>query len=51
VAVNTEGMRSAFCTGGLITLMLFLLLGLYMLTKVSIRWYLRLRARSSPPWE
>ena len=51
VAVNTEGMRSAFCTGGLITLMLFLLWGLYMLTKVSIRWYMRLRAGPPPPWE
>lgn len=37
----TGGLRDAFCTGGLITLMLFLLWGLYILAKVSIRWYLR----------
>lgn len=38
---DTEGMRSAFCTGGLVVLLLFVLLGLYQLTKALIRWYLR----------
>lgn len=42
-------LRSAFCSGGLITLMLLLLWGLYLLAKVSIRWYLRQRTGS--PWQ
>ncbi|MFQ6100562.1 MAG: hypothetical protein ACE5OS_04930 [Anaerolineae bacterium] len=42
-------LRSAFCSGGLITLMLLLLWGLYLLAKVSIRWYLR--QRTDRPWQ
>lgn len=38
---NTSVLRDAFCTGGLITAMLFLLWGLYATAKASIRWYLR----------
>lgn len=34
-------LQNAFCTGGLITVMLFLLWGLYSMAKASIRWYLR----------
>jgi hypothetical protein len=39
--LNTPVLRDAFCTGGLITAMLFLLWGLYVLAKASIRWYMR----------
>lgn len=38
---DTAGLRSAFCNGGLVVLMLFVLLGLYQSTKAVIRWYLR----------
>jgi len=41
VPFDTEGLRGAFCNGVLITAMLFLLCGLYLLAKASIRWYLR----------
>jgi hypothetical protein len=40
-SLNTPVLRDAFCTGGLITAMLFLLWGLYVLAKASIRWYMR----------
>ncbi|MFN2272842.1 MAG: hypothetical protein ACK2US_18510 [Anaerolineae bacterium] len=40
-AVDTSMWQDAFCTGGLITVMLFLLWGLYMMAKASIRWYMR----------
>ncbi len=39
--LNTPMLRDAFCTGGLIAAMLFLLWGLYIMAKASIRWYLR----------
>ncbi len=42
-------LRSAFCSGGLITLMLLLLWGLYVLAKASLRWYLH--QRTGPPWQ
>ena len=42
-------LRSTFCSGGLITLMLLLLWGLYVLAKSSVRWYLR--QRTGPPWQ
>jgi hypothetical protein len=48
VQFDTGRLRHAFCSGGLITLMLFLLGVLYQLAKVSIRWYLR--QRPGPPW-
>lgn len=38
---DTTGLRSAFCNGGLVVLMLFVLLGLYQSAKAVIRWYLR----------
>lgn len=50
LALNTNVLRDAFCTGGLITVMLFLLWGLYAMAKAIIRWYLRLRA-GPPPWK
>jgi hypothetical protein len=34
-------LQDAFCTGGLITVMLFLLWGLYVMAKATIRWYMR----------
>jgi len=46
---GTQGLRGAFCNGGLITAMLFLLCGLYLLTKASIRWYLR--SSKGWPWK
>lgn len=46
---DTEGLRSAFCSGGLITVMLFLLWGLYLLAKASLRWYLR--SGKGLPWQ
>ncbi len=45
VPFSAGELRSAFFNGVLITLMLFLLWGLYMLTKSVIRWYLRGRNR------
>ena len=41
LGLDTSMLQDAFCTGGLITVMLFLLWGLYMMAKASIRWYLR----------
>jgi hypothetical protein len=41
VNLDASVLQNAFCTGGLITVMLFLLWGLYMTAKASIRWYLR----------
>lgn len=39
--LDTSMWQDAFCTGGLVTVMLFLLWGLYMMAKASIRWYMR----------
>ena len=47
VPFDVTGLRLAFWTGGLITVMLLLLWGLYLLVKASVRWFLRQRARSS----
>lgn len=44
-------LRSAFWSGALITVMLFLLWALYLLAKTSIRWYLRQRSGPPMPWE
>ena len=46
---DAEGLRGAFCTGGLITVMLFLLWGLYLLAKSTVRWYLR--SGKELPWQ
>lgn len=45
VVLDTGMLRSGFCTGVLIVLMLFLLGGLYVFAKALIRWYLRQSAR------
>jgi hypothetical protein len=39
--LDTSMLQDAFCTGGLIAVMLFLLWGLYTMAKASIRWYMR----------
>lgn len=39
--LDTSLLQNAFCTGGLVTVMLFLLWGLYSMAKASVRWYLR----------
>ena len=44
VILDVEELRTAFCTGGLITVFLFSLLALYLLVKVGVRWFLRWRA-------
>jgi hypothetical protein len=41
VDLDTSLLQNAFCTGGLVTVMLFLLWGLYSMAKASIRWYFR----------
>ncbi len=47
--INLAQLRTAFFTGGRITLFLFALWGLYILVKVVVRWLLR--RRSAPPWK
>ncbi len=47
VNLNIRALRDAFFSGVLITAMLFLLWGLYLLLKASVRWFLRQRTR--PP--
>jgi hypothetical protein len=47
VNLNLRVLRDAFFSGVLITTMLFLLWGLYLLLKASVRWFLRQRTR--PP--
>jgi hypothetical protein len=49
VLLNVDRLRAAFCTGGLITALLFLLWCLYLLTKAGVRWYLR--QRTGAPWK
>jgi hypothetical protein len=40
VDLDASVLQNAFCTGGLVTVMLFLLWGLYSMAKASIRWYM-----------
>jgi len=47
VNLNLSMLRDAFLSGVVITTMLFLLWGLYLLLKASVRWFLRQRTR--PP--
>ena len=47
VSLNTGQIRDGFCAGGLITVLLLSLWGLYLLGKAGIRWFLR--QRSQPP--
>jgi hypothetical protein len=48
VALDVGEIREGFCTGGLITVLLLSLWGLYLLAKVGLRWLLRRRSESSP---
>jgi hypothetical protein len=41
VNLDASVLQNAFCTGGLITMMMLLLWGLYSMAKASVRWYLR----------
>ncbi len=50
VAVDFGELRAAFWSGVLVTLVLFLLWGLYLLLKVGVRWVLR-QQRPHPPLE
>jgi len=43
LAFDVDMLRDAFCDGALITVSLFALWGLYLLAKVSVRWFLRRR--------
>lgn len=43
VALNVGELRDSFCTGGLFTILLLALWGLYLLAKIGVRWYLRRR--------
>jgi hypothetical protein len=47
--LDADKLRAAFCTGGLITALLFLLWCLYLLAKAGVRWYLR--QRPNAPWK
>lgn len=49
VALDVGEIREAFCNGGLITLSLLALWGVYVFSKTLIRWYLR--QRTEPPME
>jgi len=49
IMLDVGELRAAFCTGGLITVLLFLLWGLYLLVRASIRWFLR--RRPGLPWK
>ncbi len=44
--LNVEALRTAFCTGGLIVVLLFSMCVLYLLVKAGVRWFLRWRASS-----
>ena len=45
LALDLGGLREGFCGGVWITTLLFLLWGLYLMAKASVRWFLRQRAR------
>nr|HID12836.1 hypothetical protein [Anaerolineae bacterium] len=44
-ALDVDALRDAFCDGALITVSLFVLWGLYLLLKATVRWLLRRRTR------
>lgn len=48
VALDLGQLRGGFCTGGLITILLLSLWGIYLLARVGLRWYLRQGLK--PPW-
>jgi hypothetical protein len=41
VPVDATELRTAFCTGGMITVVLLLVWGLYLVAKAGVRWFLR----------
>ncbi|MFW6115726.1 MAG: hypothetical protein ACOC7Y_01555 [Chloroflexota bacterium] len=47
VALDAARIRDGFCTGGLITVMLLSVWGLYVVGKAGVRWLLRQRSTSS----
>jgi len=49
IPLQATELRSAFCTGGLITVMLFLLGGCYLLAKAVVRWFMRDQHLHRPP--
>lgn len=51
IPFETAELRTAFCTGGLVTVMLFLVGGCYLLAKALVRWFLRQQHTSRLPKE
>ena len=49
VPLDVTELRTAFCTGGLVTVMLLLLWGFYLVAKAGVRWFLRQQRTSRPP--
>jgi hypothetical protein len=49
IPLEVTELRTAFCTGGLVTVMLFLLGGCYLLAKAVVRWFLRHQHTARPP--
>ncbi len=47
MALNLGQVRDGFCTGGLISVMLLTVWGLYVVAKAGVRWLLRQRSVSS----
>lgn len=47
VPLDVGRLRGAFCNGALMTVLLFLLWGLYLLVKAGVRWFLRQHTRPS----
>jgi hypothetical protein len=47
--LNAAELRTAFCTGGLITVILLLLWGSYLVAKAGVRWFLRHQRTNRPP--
>ncbi len=48
IALDTEELSSAFCTGASLSMLLLLLWGFYLLLKATVRWLLRQRRRPPP---
>ena len=49
VPLDATELRTAFCTGGLITVMLLSLWGFYLVAKAGLRWFLRQQRSDQPP--
>jgi hypothetical protein len=48
VPLDVTELRTAFCTGGLITVLLLLLWGVYLVAKAGVRWFLRQQRTNRP---